>query len=151
YERSTVYRAPDPSWGTSDFTVVDLDQDGRLDVVLCHGDSFDGGDLRPFHGIRWLRQTGPLEFEPRLIAGMPGVHRAVPADLDGDGDLDLAAVSLLPFSILQSSEHPRLASVVWLEHIDRDEFVPHVPEWDTCQHAMCAVMDMDGDDSLDII
>jgi hypothetical protein len=151
FERFTLYRAPDPSWGTSDFALADIDGDKMLDVIVCHGDSFDGGHLSPHQGITWLRQTEPMQVVERQLAAMPGVHRAVPADLDGDGDLDLAAVSLLPDKISKSSRFPRPASVVWLEQKPDLQFVPHVLEWDTCHHATCAVGDFDGDGALDIL
>lgn len=151
YERTTLSRAPDPTWGTSDFEVVDLDGDRRLDVILCHGDSFDGGALRLDHGIRWLRQRDDGTIDETRLAGMPGVHRAVPADLDGDGDLDIVAAALLPPTDTADPPRPKLASVVWLEQTTVGEFVPHVLELDHCDHATCAVLDADGDGRLDIV
>lgn len=151
FERATLSRAPDPTWGTSDFEVVDLDGDRRLDVILCHGDNFDSPTLHPFHGIRWLRQRDDGSVEEKFLAGMPGVLRAIPADLDGDGDLDIAAASLLPSADPAAPPRPKLASVVWLEQTTAGEFVPHVLEWDRYDHATCAVMDADGDGRLDIV
>ncbi|GIX05299.1 MAG: hypothetical protein KatS3mg114_1168 [Planctomycetaceae bacterium] len=156
YHRLTLYQAPDPAWGSSDFTLVDLDQDGRMDIVWTHGDSFDGGDLRPFHGIIWLRQQGITQggvpqFSARRLAHMPGVHRTVAGDLDRDGDTDLAAVSLLPASILEQPGRPRLAAVVWLEQTELGVFVPHVLSWERCQHATCELTDIEGDGWLDLL
>lgn len=151
FEQYTVDQAPHPAWGTSDFLCTDLDADGRLDIVVCHGDSFDGAHLRPQHGVTWLRQAAPWTFEKRPLAGLPGAHRAVPGDLDADGDLDLAVVSLLPERRSAAGDSKRLVGVAWLEQQTTGQFVPHVIEWDHCQHATCEVADIDQDGDLDIL
>ena len=50
--------------------------------------------LKPYHCIQWLENKGNMTFDTSLTP-MYGVHRAVAGDLDGDGDLDIVAVSLL--------------------------------------------------------
>jgi len=70
--------------------LADVDRDGRLDVVAAGlRDDFPTGD-----GIAVFRASGPLSFsDPAAIypAGENTVAVEV-EDIDGDGDLDLAAV-----------------------------------------------------------
>jgi hypothetical protein len=82
---------------------------------------------------------------------MPGAHQVVPADLDGDGDIDLAAVSQVPDSLLGDPNSAKFASVVWLEQEPGQRFVPHVLEWQQCRHTCCDVRDIDGDGDTDLI
>src|SRR5207247_2394345 len=72
---------------------VDLDRDGRRDLVVA-----DLGDFAPadelLGAVVWLRATGGGAFESRLLAsGLPRVADVEPADLDGDGDTDLAVAA----------------------------------------------------------
>ena len=58
FEQKVVYAAPHPNWGSSGFELVDLDKDGDVDVLLTHGDTFDDGMVKPYHGIRgWRTQA----------------------------------------------------------------------------------------------
>ena len=52
---------------------MDLDGDGKLDVLYTNGDILDEPYLfKPYHGIRWLRNKGGLEFEHRPLTPMYG-------------------------------------------------------------------------------
>ena len=113
FERKVIYAAPHPNWGSSGFELVDLDKDGDLDVLLTHGDTFDDGIVKPYHGIQWLENRGGYPFVERTIAQMPGVHRAQAADLDGDGDLDIVASALLAGG--SDVDEKTLPALVWLE------------------------------------
>jgi len=83
-------------WGTA---FVDLDNDGRLDLFVANGSTFqrrdDPSELIPMDPHLYSNQ-GPEKgfFEVGVAAGIrtrpPGVGRgAAFADYDGDGDLDL--------------------------------------------------------------
>ncbi len=75
---------------------ADLDHDGHLDLLLSHADDHGGwllqdvGEARP---VAW-RNDGTQRFVDLSAKwGLPAKHRGrglIAADLDGDGDLDLA-------------------------------------------------------------
>lgn len=147
-EPHVVYTAPHPNWGSSGIEVVDLDEDGDLDVLLTHGDTFDDTILKPYHGIVWLENRGTFPFTAHTLAKMAGVHRAVAADMDGDGDLDIVACALV------SSDEPetqQLPAIVWLEQTKPGIFAQHTISRGLPTHATCAVGDIDGDGDTDIV
>src|SRR5437870_4621775 len=99
FRKQVLYEAGDPSYGSSGIELVDLDGDGKLDVLYTNGDTLDDPHLfKPYHGVQWLQNKGNLQFEHRPLTPMYGVHRAVAADLSASGRLpkDIVAVSFLP-------------------------------------------------------
>jgi hypothetical protein len=148
FDAKSVYSAPHPNWGSSGIEVVDLDKDGDLDVLMTNGDMFDDQILKPYHSIQWLENTGTYPFTAHSLASLPGVQRAQAADLDGDGDLDIVACSLVPS---REEGARRLPSVVWLEQTLPGRFVRHVLEIGTPAHATLDVGDLDRDGDVDIV
>ena len=147
FEARPLWRAPHPAWGSSGMERVDLDGDGDDDLLLSNGDALDDGLLKPYHGIAWLERTGPLRFEWRRIAIMPGCERALAGDLDGDGDLDVVAVAFLPQ--LEPARWRGLASVAWAERTP-EGWTLRALERERCYHPSLAVGDYDADGDLDV-
>lgn len=143
FRKETIWTAPHPAYGSSGIDLVDLDGDGRLDVLYTNGDAFDNFLIRPDHGVRWLQNKGSYPFVHHELAAMPGVHRAVAADFTGNGRLDVLAVSFLPRS--RFPEQAGIDSVILLEQVRPGEFVRHTLESGNASHATCAIGDLFGD------
>lgn len=119
-------------------TVVDLDQDGRLDVLVSVL-----GDIWPNDGVIGrlvLLQNEGDHFSQHVL--LDDVHRvadAQPADLDGDGDLDIAVAV---FGYVHGE-------VLWLENHGELQFEEHVLL--TAPGTIhVPLADFDGDGDLDI-
>jgi FG-GAP-like repeat len=148
FKAETIYAAPHPNWGSSGIQLVDLDGDGDLDVLMTNGDMFDDRLLKPYHGIQWLENKGTYPFTPHLLAHMPGVHRALAVDLDGDGDLDIVACAFTAGSV--GGAEATLPSLIWLEQTKPGRFVKHTLEVGNLTHATLDVGDFDRDGDMDI-
>src|SRR5262249_7213184 len=118
FRQEEIDRAPHPAWGSSGLQLVDLDGDGDLDVLVTNGDMLADFMRTPYHGIRWLENRGAFPFVPHDVAPLFGVLRAQAADLDGDGDMDIVACSLVQRGGGRPAERVGardLPSLVWLE------------------------------------
>lgn len=149
FEQKVIYAAPHPNWGSSGIELVDFDKDGDLDVLFTHGDTFDDGFVKPYHGIQWLENTGTYPYVPHTLAQMPGVHRARAADFDGDGDLDIVAGALLAGG--SDVDENILPALVWLEQTKPGAFARHTIEMGFPRHATLDIGDVDGDGDIDIV
>jgi hypothetical protein len=152
FSRHEIYTAPHPAFGSSGIQLVDLDGDGDLDVLMTNGDSMDSELLRPYHGVQWLENRGSYPFGYHRLTSFHGAQRAVAADLDGDGDQDIMAVSFLPGSYYEQRRREMdLDAVIVLEQVAPGRFVRQVLESATCDHASCDLGDFDGDGKVDLV
>lgn len=93
---------------------IDLDADGRLDVVAC--------DVRAGRVV-WLRQTGPGRFEETVLAdGLRAPVRTEVADLDGDGRREI----LVACMGVVYPNNDRIGSIVVLTADGRGGYTPRV-------------------------
>jgi hypothetical protein len=152
FRKQTLYAAPHPGYGSSGIQLVDLNGDGRVDVLYTNGDTLDKPYLlKPYHGVQWLENTGGLRFEHHPLAPMYGVHRAVAADFDGDGLLDVLAVSFLMEEGFPQRKAKDLDAVVLLHQVAPGRFERHTLETVTCDHVTCAAGDVFHSGRIDFV
>ena len=86
-----------PVFGSTSFELVDMNQDGHLDILLTNGDNGEyPSPFKNYHGIRILLNNGKTSFEEAFFHPMNGAFEAVGRDFDQDGDVDIAAISFFP-------------------------------------------------------
>ena len=151
FEQQVIFQGGDPSLGSSGMELIDFDHDGDLDVICTHGDTFDDSLAKPFHGITYLENEGTYPFTPRRVADMPGCYCAVAGDLDGDGDNDIAAVSLLSDDEVARYPAGTFDAIAWFEQTSTNQFRRHSIRVNRCQAATCSVVDIDDDGDLDLV
>jgi FG-GAP-like repeat len=69
----------------TDVEAGDLNGDGHLDLVISAFGHYRGK-------VAWLENDGKQRFREHELLAMPGVIHVPLADLDGDGDLDIAVL-----------------------------------------------------------
>ncbi len=137
-----------PSYGSVYFELVDFDGDGHRDILYANGDNADFTQaLKRYHGVRLLRNNGANRFEEAFFYPLPGAYKATAADFDGDGDLDIAAISFFPD--FQNAPH---TGFVYLENTGKKAFVTRTfPQSVRGRWMVMDAGDLDGDGDTDIV
>ncbi|MFK5921024.1 MAG: VCBS repeat-containing protein [Verrucomicrobiota bacterium] len=147
FEPFLVGQPKHPTFGSSGFQIVDMDQDGDPDILYSNGDLMDTDPSpKPYHGIQWLENDGKLNFTFHDITRYHSCYRAVAADMDGDGDLDVVGSSLY----FDWKEHD-LPSLIWLENDGKQNFTRRRIAYSPSNLATIDIGDIDGDQRPDII
>ncbi|MDJ1493238.1 VCBS repeat-containing protein [Cytophagaceae bacterium DM2B3-1] len=137
-----------PSFGSNSFSLVDFNNDGKLDIIATNGDNGDYRQiLKPYHGVRIYLNDGENHFTEKYFYPINGITKAVPVDFDQDGDLDIATIAYFP----DYEKHPE-ESFVYLENKGSFQFEPFTfPEFDFGRWQVMDTGDIDKDGDIDIL
>ena len=137
-----------PAYGATYFEFADMNNDGLPDVVMTNGDNGEyPSPFKRYHGVRIFLNDGKLGFTEAYFFPMNGAFKVVARDFDGDGDLDLAAISFFP-DYGRSPEE----SFVYLENLSGLRFVPRsFPGATAGRWLTMDAGDLDGDGDMDLV
>jgi hypothetical protein len=126
FSTNRIWASTNEDYGSSGMIVADLNRDGRPDLVFSNGDGFGPAVTpgpRPWHGLQWLENVGEGNFRYHRIGNLPGAYSPVAIDLDGDGAMDVVAVSAYAD---WTNKNRNIASLQWFRNDGHMNFEPFV-------------------------
>lgn len=148
FEPRQVWGATNEDFGSSSLRFVDLDGDGRLDMLYTNGDAWDyvPPEPRPWHGVHWLRNTGGMQYRAQRLTTIGGPYAALPIDVDRDGRLDVVVACTF-----NDWEDPASPSLVCLRREDDGTFTTHPVTANPTHIQTAAEGDFNGDGRMDFV
>jgi len=148
FKSHLVWGSTNEDYGSSGMRLADMNRDGLIDILYTNGDAFDylPPRPRPWHSVQWLENKGGFKFEHRPIGKFNGASGAVAADVDDDGDLDVAAVSCYNLW-----EQPESQSMIWFENDGKMSFTQHDIAHNPTHLISLETADMNGDRKPDFV
>ncbi len=147
FSRTRVLRFP-PVYGSNHFSFVDANADGIQDILYVNGNNADITPiLKPYHGLRLFLGRADGSFEEGFFFPLNGAISAEAADFDGDGDLDIAAISYFP-------DYARTPEESFVLLRNRGDLTFDAYTFEDAQRGRwlrMAVGDLDGDQDPDIL
>jgi len=137
-----------PVYGSTSFQLVDLDHDGKPDLIYTCGYNFrDSRVMKPYHGLYIFKNMGNWDFKQQWFFPIDGCTRAIAADFDGNGHIDIATSAFFADMQTQPEE-----SFIYFEQVSPFNFKPHAIPVSKYGRWFCMdVGDYNNDGKLDII
>lgn len=148
FQLRKLYGSSNEDYGSSGISLFDVEGDGDLDILYTNGDAFDytRPGPRPWHGVQWLENLDGTIFKFRRLGDFPGAYSPVGADIDGDGDNDIVAVSGF-----NNWEQPGAVSMICYENMGNNRFTPRELARKPTHLIVVEAADMDGDGNVELV
>ncbi len=147
FREDRVIRFP-PAYGSNYFQLFDFNGDGFMDIITTNGDNADYSIiLKPYHGIRIFYNNGNNQFDEKYFLPVYGAQKAIPADFDNDGDVDIVSIAFYP----DFDKLPKESFIYW-ENSGDNTYKKYT--FSGCIDGRWLTMDagdMDGDGDIDIV
>jgi hypothetical protein len=142
FTSKVLWGSTNEDFGSSGISLCDVNHDGRPDILYTNGDGFDYSEPgpRPWHGVQWLENLGNGIFKYHRIGNLPGAFSPVGVDLNGDGHMDVVAVSGF-----NNWSDPKSVSMMVFENDGHENFTPHVLAHVPTHLMTLTAADLDGD------
>ena len=141
FRDSLIWGSTNEDYGSSGLDVADVNRDGKPDLIYTNGDGFDYAvrGSHPWHGIQWLENRGNGNFTFHRVGNLPGAYSPCAADLNGDGLMDLLAVSCFA-----DESNPNAAAMMAWVNDGHENFTPITLARRPYQFVTAAIGDLDG-------
>jgi len=147
FTSKNIMRFP-PVYGSTSFQLVDINHDGKLDLIYTSGYNYhDSRILKPYNGLYIFTNQGDWNFKQSYFYPINGCTKAIAADFDGDGDLDIATTAF--FADLKNNP---AEGCIYFEQDGSMSFKPHAIPVSRYGRWMCMdADDVNGDGKPDLI
>lgn len=141
FRDSIIWGSTNEDYGSSGLDVADVNRDGKPDLIYTNGDGFDYAvrGAHPWHGIQWLENRDNGNFTFHRVGNLPGAYSPCAADLNGDGLMDLLAVSCFA-----DESNPNAAAMMAWVNEGHENFTPITLARRPYQFVTAAIGDLDG-------
>ena len=149
FSRTRVLRFS-ATYGSSYFGLFDFNNDGALDIIYTAGDNADFKPLmKPYHGVYVFTNDGNNNFKQAFFQHINGAYKAIPADFNNDGHIDIATISFFP-----DWERSPEEGFVFLQNTGKGLFDFELSTFDGVEQGRWITMDVadfDSDGDLDLV
>ncbi|HEY8918960.1 MAG TPA: VCBS repeat-containing protein [Chitinophaga sp.] len=137
-----------PVYGSSSFTLQDIDHDGLEDIIYTCGDNADlSRILKPYHGVYIYKNKGRHKFVQQYFYPVNGCYKAIVKDFDLDGDEDMLTISFFGDYGLQPQE-----GLLYFENQGGINYTVYTLPASRLGHWICMdAGDIDGDGVIDVV
>lgn len=147
FDKKALLKFP-PVYSSTSFQLADLNHDGKPDLIYTCGYNFRNSRiLKPYHGLYIFTNGGNWKFKQSYFYPINGCTKAIAADFDGDGDLDIATSAFFADMKNKPAE-----SFIYFEQDGPLHFKPHaVPVSKYGRWMSMDVTDYNNDGKPDIV